>query len=174
MAEIYYRPDCSLTAAEDVDLRKLLSACFPLERRFSRQRFLNRCPEHRWLAFNSENRLVAHAAAHDLVLGASRGDLRVGGVAEVCVARDCRGTGLTRQMLAEIHVWLGAQGLSFAMLFGNPRVYGSSGYRVVTNALEMSGSLARRFNPFCGKPMVKALGDEEWPDGQINLRGPAF
>ena len=94
--------------------------------------------------------------------------MRIGGVAEVCVARGRRGCGLAKQLLATIDDWLRADGVPFAVLFGRPEIYRSSGYTPITNPLR-----PRRF-PFSRKAMVKVLADEAWPAGLIDLRGPGF
>ena len=43
--------------------------------------------------------MVAHLAIHDKVIGTTAGDLRVGGIAEVCVAAAQRGQGLVRRLM---------------------------------------------------------------------------
>ena len=66
-------------------------------------------------------------------------------------------------------------GVPFSFLFGNTKVYGSSGYVPVKNAL-------RHFDFACHEwlvrplpaAMVKLLGTTAWPEGEIDLRGPVF
>jgi GNAT superfamily N-acetyltransferase len=155
-------------------LRRLLFACFPHEPVFFTRRFVKLCPQHRWLVFAPTGEIVAHAAMHDKTLGTAQGDLAVVGIAEVCVASKYRGRGLAKELLETMHAWLRERGISHALLFGQPKVYASRGYVPITNELRADNSLARHWNPFCGKPLVKLLGDVLWPTGMIDLRGPTF
>ena len=107
-------------------------------------------------------------------LGRQCGEIQVGGVADVCVAADHRGMGLVKTMLGKIHDWMAARETPFAMLFGQPHVYASSGYAVIENELQASNSIARSWIPMKGKPMVKSLADIPWPSCRIDLRGPTF
>jgi len=174
---IEYLKDSEVDAALDQELRTLLSSCFrgPHNARFEHQRFFDQMPQHRWLIRDADGHLIAHLAMHDKVLGSTAGDLRVAGVAEVCVAQTHRGQGLVRRMLVAAEIWASAQEMSFAVLFGNHKIYESSGYVPVTNSI-------RRFKPDTGvwtlEPMpsfqVKPLGKVTWPEGDIDLRGPIF
>ena len=77
--------------------------------------------------------------------------------------------------MAEGNNWMIGQDMLFGTLLGDPRVYGSSGYRSVRNPI-------RYLNPKTGawlvEPMthflVKPLGSILWPEGEIDLRGPKF
>ena len=174
---VEYVEDRKVDAALDAELRALLSSCFlgEVNEVFRHQRFFNEMPSHRWLARDEEDRLVAHIAIHDKVIGTTAGDLRVGGIAEVCVAAAQRGQGLVRRLMAAGNDWMIGQGLLFGTLLGDPRVYGSSGYRSVGNSI-------RYLDPKTGvwlvEPMtnflVKPLGSVPWPEGEIDLRGPKF
>jgi predicted acetyltransferase len=133
------------------------------------------CPAHRWLARNDEGRLAAHLAVHDKIVGTSAGDLRVGGIAEVCVDPAHRGQGLARQLLALSDDWMTRQGIPFGILLGKQEVYGSSGYRQADNPVRYlvpsTGEwLEQSFSYFLFKP----LGAIPWPPGVIDLRGPKF
>jgi hypothetical protein len=77
-------------------------------------------------------------------------------------------------MLAAVHEWLPAEGIAFAMLFGHPRIYGSSGYFVIGNEVLCENTLLNQLNPFAGKPMVRCLTETSWPAGGIDLRGPKW
>ena len=62
-------------------------------------------------------------------------------------------------MLAEAHEWMRREGIPFAMLFGQPRVYASSGYTVIENPILAESSFVYHWNPFKGKAMVHLLGN---------------
>lgn len=118
--------------------------------------------------------MIGHLAVYEKRIGTTCGDLLIGGVAEVCVAAPYRGRGVLKKLLSEVHCWLAGRDFPFAMLFGRPKVYKSSGYELIQNELLASNSLSRHWNPFCGKPLVCKLSTQPWPEGMIDLRGPTF
>ena len=172
--EWIYRPDAAMADDEDRRLRRLLVSCFAYNPYFRFRRFHLERPAHHWLARNASGQFVAHGAVHEKALGTAHGEIRVGGVADVCVAADHRGRGILKTMLTTIHDWMAAREMPFSMLFGQPRIYASSGYAVIGNELRASNSIARRWIPTKGKPMVKALAGVPWPTCSIDLRGPTF
>jgi GNAT superfamily N-acetyltransferase len=172
--EWIYRPDAAMTEDEDRRLRRLLVSCFAYNPYFRFRRFHLERPGHHWVARNAAGQFVAHAAVHEKVLGTGSGEIRVGGVADVCVAADHRGLGILKTMLGTIHDWMAAREMPFSMLFGQPRIYASSGYVVIGNELHASNSIARRWFPTKGKPMIKSLAGILWPNCSIDLRGPTF
>jgi predicted N-acetyltransferase YhbS len=170
-----YLPDEAVTADLDGRLRSLLSACFP-DPCFSTRRYCHEMPAHRWIVEDERGGLAAHIAAHDKLIGLRNGDIRVLGIAEVCVRQDFRGHGLVRELVAAAHAWGRAEGFPYAMLFGRPEVYQSSGYTLIANPI-------RRFDSGRGEwetaPMDYAMicplhNPTPWPDGEIDIRGPLF
>ncbi|MEI9898323.1 MAG: GNAT family N-acetyltransferase [Chthoniobacter sp.] len=171
---IIYRSDETITDEEDGELRKLLFSCFSFNPIFLARRYFLQRPGHRWLAKSPAGEIVAHAALHEKIIGTEAGDLLIGGIAEVCVAPDHRGLGISKELLQSIDQWLRARGIAFAMLFGQPQVYASSGYAPMRNELRAGSLLGPHWNPFSGTPMIKALSSTVWPGGIIDLRGPSF
>jgi GNAT superfamily N-acetyltransferase len=175
--QLEYIEDRNVDAALDAELRGLLSTCFTGKTNeiFQHQRFFSVMPQHRWLARSSEGQLVAHLALHDKIIGTTVGDLRVGGIAEVCVTPSHRGQGLVRQLLALSDDWMTRQGVPFGILLGKQEVYGSSGYRQADNLVRYlvpsTGEwLEQSFSYF----LIKPFGAIPWPTGLIDLRGPKF
>ena len=174
---IEYIRDADVDAKLDADLRTLLSSCFTGEGSaiFARQRFFNEMPPHRWLVRDSAGQLVAHLAVHDKIIGTTIGDLRVGGLAEVCVTASQRGQGLVRRLVALSDQWMLAQDIPFGALLGDFRIYGSSGYRHIVNPIRY---LVPPSGEWKTEPMdyflIKPLGIIDWPHGLIDLRGPKF
>jgi len=167
--------DAEVSAAQDRELRHLLLASFPHEPVLLTRRYIHEAPAHRWLVRTAAGDLVAHTAVHDKVIFVGGRDLRIGGVAEVCVAHPYRGRGLVRRMLAEAHAWMQGEAIPFAMLFGQPKIYGSSGYAIIENPMVIQGSLIHQLNPFKGKPLVHAItATDPWPAGTVDLHGPTF
>lgn len=171
---IIFRLDADISATEDGELRRLLRACFPYETALITRRYVRQAPAYRWLVRNPSGELIAHLAAHDKIITVAGQKIRIAGIAEVCVASTHRGRGLVHRMLATAHAFLGAQCIPFAMLFGHPHVYTSSGYTVIANTIHCTTPILQHVNPFKGRPMVHRLGAEPWPQGPIDLRGPTF
>jgi len=171
---IVHRLDAEISGTEDHELRRLLLACFPYETVLLARRYIREAPAHRWLVRTAAGELIAHTAAHDKIVSAGGRDVRIGGFAEVCVAHHFRGQGLVGRMLGEAHAWMRREGIPFAMLFGQAKVYASSGYAVIENPIVAETSLRDHWNPFKGKPMIHAIAAQPWPAGPVDLRGPTF
>jgi len=173
---ISFFPDATVDSDGDARLRALLSACFT-DPCFRVRRFCHEMPGYRWLVTDpATGGWVAHLAGHDKVIGHPGGELRIFGVAEVCVLPDHRGRGHVRGLLAAAHSWASARRFPFAMLFGRREVYESSGYVAVDNPirrLQNDGSWDLTPMKFA---MARPLLDSAppWPDGLIDLRGPLF
>ena len=77
--------------------------------------------------------------------------------------------------MSEVHDWATAQGFAFALLFGAREIYAGSGYVEVRNPLRF---LSYQTGEWKTDPsavgMVRALGETQWPDGEVDLRGPKF
>lgn len=159
----------------DLELRKLLTICFTKAQDvvFREHRHFKEPPYHRWMIRNDDE-LIAHITIHDKIIEADDRTFRIGGIAEVCVHPDHRGQGHVKTMLAEVHNWLEQQAFDFAMLFGNPDVYTSSGYAVINNVFNESaddgGNIVRKRI----SPMIRLTGSDGWPSGDILLPGMTF
>ena len=156
----------------DLELRNLLTRCFtkPGDEIFRSQRYFEIPPCWRW-SVRSGDRLIAHAAAHDVGIDFAPGSFRILGIAEVCVDPDFRGRGLVRSMLGVAHEFGVGQGFDFAMLFGRPEIYRSCGYRAPSGRILVQGpdGHGRRRED----ALVRALSIDV-PIGDGELRGPAF
>jgi predicted acetyltransferase len=175
--QLEYIEDRNVNAELDAELRDLLSTCFTGKTNevFSHQRFFNEMPAHRWLARNDEGQLVAHLALHDKIVGTSAGDLRVGGIAEVCVVPSHRGQGIVRRLLALSDEWMIKQDIPFGILLGSQQVYGSSGYHHTDNVLRYHvPSTGEWREESISYFLIKQFGKVAWPSGLIDLRGPKF
>jgi len=154
----------------------LLSACFrkPCDAVFHDRRFFREPPRHRWLARDDAGRLVAQLAVHERAAMAGWRRIEVAGVAEVCVHPDYRGKGLVKTLFSAAHPWLAARRFAFAMLFGDPKVYASSGYTAVSNIIgeepDADGVLRRK----ALTPLVRPLASDPWPAEPVLLPGLVF
>ena len=170
--EVGYLADKNIDEAGDRELRGLLTTCFtkPQDVVFKTQRYFREPYHHRWIIRNEQGALIAHIGVHEKRIEAEGRSFRIGGICEVCVHPQDRGRGYVRSMLACVHAWLSEQGFPFAVLFGDPRVYGSSGYSVVDNLhLNEDG---KGWEPV--KAMMKEMLETRWPQGDVHLIGPQF
>lgn len=158
-----YLPDAAVDGALDAELRALLGLCFGNE--FKHKRYAFEMPPHRWL-FREEDRVVAHLAVHEKTFECDGTGVPFIGIAEVCVAPSHRNRGFVRAMLREAEAHFN---VPFAVLLGDPKVYGSSGYRPVGNVYLFKD--AAEPNP---DVLVKPLGSWLWPQSAVVIEGPPF
>ena len=174
---IEYIRDSNVDMYLDRSLRDLLCNCFtePIAKVFRECRYFKEPPSHRWLIQSEDTQLIAHVALHEKVVTASHQQIRVGGIAEVCVHPEYRGQGLVRQLLAAVHDWLRSKDYSFSILSGYPCVYTSSGYVSITNLYQEktldNDSVKLEPVPLA---IVCQLLDNKWPDDRVYLLGKSF
>lgn len=172
---VEYMPDEVVDEGLDRSLRDLLVECFANTPIFRERRFCHEPPAHRWWIRGQNREVVAHVAVHEKSVHTGEGPMAIGGVAEVCVHPLYRGRGYVRTLLVEAHALLRFRDIPFAVLFGHPRIYASSGYVSITNLCrdfpEETGGIIRRPADWA---MVLAVGDRHWPEEEVYLPGPAF
>ncbi len=170
--DIEYIPDDSVNDVLDQELRVLLTTCFtkPRDLVFRNRRYFREPYRHRWVIRDNQGKIVAHIGVHEKKVEAGGCMFRVGGIAEVCVHPDCRGKGYVRMMLQCVHGWLSEKGFTFAFLFGDPLVYGSSGYVQIGNLFHGGGEHGWKQV----KAMIRELSLTSWPSGDVHLPGPTF
>ena len=177
MPVIEFIEDSAVDATLDQQLRDLLSTCFtkPCDAVFRVHRHFHEPPRWRWFVRDAAGAVIAHIAVHDKRIGTATGELRLAGIAEVCVHPQHRGRGLVRDLLAAAHTWLAAHDVPVAMLFGDKKHYASSGYRNVANPIRFQNA---ETGVWTVEPsdwvMVKPLRTFDWPAGGVDLRGPTF
>lgn len=169
-----YLADASVDDGLDRELRALLSLCFtgPQDVVFRDRRYFKEPPRHRWIVRDDAGRLVAHVAVHEKMIEVGVRGRPIGGIAEVCVHPDHRGRGHVRAMLSDIHAWLAAREIPYAVLFGDPRVYASSGYIPAPNLMVLSETTGTW--EASSHAMARPLLADSWPAGAVRLIGPGF
>jgi predicted N-acetyltransferase YhbS len=167
-----YLPAEDIDDATEQELRRLLSTCYtrPGDEILKEQSHFGEPYPYRWIVRDGDGVIVAHMGVVEREVVAGEDVYRVGGVAAVCVHPDCRGRGHVRVMLRDAHAWMVQHGFDFAMLFGDPRVYGSSGYVNARITHEKQGSDERGQ----ATAMVCEITDTPWPSGPVHLRGFRF
>jgi predicted N-acetyltransferase YhbS len=171
-AQPQYLPDESVDDALDRELRGLLTTCFtkPQDTVFRHRRYFVEPYPHRWVIRDGRGTIVAHVGVHEKQVEAGGRTYRIGGIAEVCVHPDHRGNGYVRIMLQAVHNRLIKHGFIFALLFGDPRVYGSSGYVQVGNLYYGGGPDGWKQV----RGMVRQLSTTAWPTENVHLPGGKF
>ena len=165
--------DNRVDAQLDAHLRALLSESFPKDNTFRDRRYWKEIPSHRAILREPNGQLAGNVAIHRKVLGTSSGDLLIGGIADVCVRKDCRGRGYVRAMLSDVHNFLAKGDYPFAMLFGDRLVYSSSGYVNIDNPIRYVDDDRQVVKVF-DYAMIRPIRAQHWPAGEIDLRGPLF
>jgi GNAT superfamily N-acetyltransferase len=174
MDEIKYIADQDVDAEMDRKIRGLLISCFPDQPVFTKQRFYHEMPAHRWYIMEND-RMIAHVALHEKYINVNEKMLKTGGIAEVAVHPDARGRGYVRLLLQKAHNWQKNNGYSFSMLFGDSRVYSSSGYVTIDNPfLYYKHDKKEWVTEKIDCAMVACLENEKWPQGLVDLAGPMF
>lgn len=166
--------DADVGPAVDQALRDLLCVCFtkPHDAVFRARRYFKEPPAHRWIVRGRGTALLAHAAVHEREVECNGVRYSIGGIAEVCVHPDVRGQGLVRGLLTAIHPWLAAREVPFALLFGEPAVYQSSGYKKVDTLFvqcEEDGQWECSTHA-----MARSLLSRPWPSERVRLIGSRF
>ena len=172
----HYLPDAAVDAAQDAKIRALLTTCFtkPQDAVFQTQRYFREPYPHRWIIEDDHGAFIAHVGVHDKTIAAGGRTYRIAGIAEVCVHPDHRGQGHVRRMLRHIHRWLARRGFVFAVLFGAPKVYASSGYAGVDNLFHDEMDPDGRPHRKKIAAMAIPLSKTPWPRSRVLLPGPAF
>ncbi len=168
MQHVQFIKDEHVDEEMNKNLISILSTCFPHEPTFRTQRFFKEMPRYRWIV-NDGSKIVAHAAMHDKIVKTDIRDIRICGVAEVCVHPEYRGQGLVRKLLVKMHDFAKEQGIEYSVLFGDAKVYASSGYAKVDNIYSILA-------PETSEPsaMVCLLSTSPWPTAKVLVQGPLF
>lgn len=174
--KVEYLADSAVDAALDAEIRRLLTTCFtkPEDIVFKDQRYFREPYPHRWVIRDSKGSIIAHIGVHEKSVVAGGRTFQIGGIAEVCVYPEYRGRGFVKSMLACIHDWLIGHKFDFAVLFGDPRIYDSSGYVQVNNLVHDDETATGEKCTSPSPAMVRLLSETPWPDGSVYLPGPKF
>ncbi|HEX3773009.1 MAG TPA: GNAT family N-acetyltransferase [Polyangiaceae bacterium] len=172
-----YAREPDISAELDRELIELISSCFdqPHNAFFKARRYAQEQPLHRYMLRAANGQLAAHLAVHEKTISVAGEDVAIGGIAEVCVCVSERGRGHVRHLLERAHRGLRERGIEFSFLFGDPSIYGSSGYVHVQAPIRRLNHLTKHFEISPSQfALVKSLGARAWPEGWVDLRGPLF
>ena len=183
--------DVTVVAERDVmperqrEILLLQHAAFPGTGEFAYQRWY-RTPlsdDDLWFLARRGGQFIGSVRLLHRRITTVRGDLAIGGVANVCSHPSARGSGAARAcMLGAQQYIAGGTRTDFGMLFTGPKVrefYAKLGWRGVKNPLvyaDESGN-AVRVSPEaerCVMIFASSRPLEQWPEGEININGPAW
>jgi len=158
-------------------LQSLLQACFP---GYPSRSYFKLPPHFRYIAVTGSGDVAAQMGVEFRVIRAGDAVLRTFGVVDLCVAEGQRSRGLAGRLLAEVTGFSRSCGMAFIVLFADDdRLYARNGWARVTNRCSwvrindhVTLGLARQADT--GAMMVKALGEQPWPEGDVDLLGHLF
>ena len=173
--KVKYIRDIDVDEKLNLKLIDALTACFPDQPLFKKQRFYKELPQHRWFIEDGD-KIIAHVAVHEKVISTKIGNIKIAGIAEVLVHPECRRMGLAKMVLDEAHSWSILQRFEYAMLYyGEQNVYKSSGYRVIDNPIKYVDHITNEQKiDTSPEVMIKTLSGSIWPEGTIDLNGSTF
>ena len=157
-------------------LRALLQACFP---GYPSRSYFKLPPHFRYLAVTS-GVLVAQMGVELRVIRVGSTVLRTFGVVDLCVRANERSHGLAGRLLAEVTELARSCGLDFVILFADDaRVYTQGGWARVANPcswvkIHDHTTLGLATAEDTGALMVKRIGQQGWPIGEVDLLGHLF
>jgi predicted N-acetyltransferase YhbS len=158
-------------------LQSLLQACFP---GYPSRSYFKLPPHFRYLAMTSSGDVAAQMGVEFRVIRVGDTVLRTFGVVDLCVRASQRSRGLAGTLLTEVTELARSCGMAFIVLFADDdRLYARNGWTRVTNRCSwvridehVTLGLARQADT--GAMMVKALGEQPWPEGDVDLLGHLF
>jgi len=158
-------------------LQALLQTCFA---GYPSRSYFKLPPHFRYLAMTRSGTVAAQMGVEFRVIRVGDSVVRTFGVVDLCVKESQRSRGLAGRLLAEVTELARSCGMAFIVLFADDdRLYARHGWVRVTNRcswVRIDGhvtlGLARQADP--GAMMVKALGEQAWPEADVDLLGHLF
>jgi GNAT superfamily N-acetyltransferase len=136
-------------------------------------------PHFRYLAV-SDGKLTAQMGVELRVIRAGGNVVRTFGVVDLCVRRSERSRGLAGELLAELTEYARSCGMDFVILFADDsRLYEHNGWVRSDNPctwvkIHDHRTLGLAQAEATGALMVKAIGEQAWPEGEVDLLGHVF
>ena len=158
-------------------LQALLQTCFA---GYPSRSYFKLPPHFRYLAMTRSGTVAAQMGVEFRVIRVGDTVVRTFGVVDLCVEESQRSRGLAGRLLAEVTALARSRGMAFIVLFADDdRLYARNGWARVTNRCtwvrindHLTLGLARQEDT--GAMMIKALGQQPWPEGDVDLLGHLF
>ncbi|WP_315745388.1 MULTISPECIES: GNAT family N-acetyltransferase [unclassified Bradyrhizobium] len=157
----------------ETDVRELVNEAFPEGAPDELGQYYARHGHpHATLLVRSDERIVGHLAIYERQIRCGAEEVTVGLIGEVAVAASHRGRGHARALVDNAHGYLRQRQIPFSILFAfEPRVYASSGYRLIENETRFLGKDGTWQSGVYPGSMVAELMGRRWPDLQVDLCG---
>ena len=158
-------------------LQSLLQECFP---GYPGRSYFKLPPHFRYLAMTSGGGVAAQMGVEFRVIRVGDSVVRTFGVVDLCVTDSERSRGLAARLLAELTEFARSCGMEFVVLFADDdRLYARNGWARVTNRctwvrIHDHATLGIARQEDTGAMMVKAVGEQAWPEGDVDLLGHLF
>src|SRR5207247_2978153 len=158
-------------------LHSLLQTCFP---GYPSRSYFKLPPHFRYLAMTSGGGVVAQMGVEFRVIRVGDTVVRTFGVVDLCVTESERSRGLAGRLLAEVTEFARSCGMAFIVLFADDdRLYVRNGWARVTNRcswvrISDHATLGIAWQADPDAMMVKAVGEQSWPEGDVDLLGHLF
>jgi GNAT superfamily N-acetyltransferase len=136
-------------------------------------------PHFRYLAM-ADGKLAAQMGVELRVIRVGADVVRTFGVVDLCVSQSERSSGLASRLLAEVTEYARSCGMDFVILFADDsRLYDRNGWVRAANPcswLQINGhrTLGLTIAQDTNALMVKAIGEQPWPEGDVDLLGHLF
>ena len=159
------------------DLQSILQTCFP---GYPSRSYFKLPPHFRYLASTSGGGVAAQMGVEFRVIRVGDAVVRTFGVVDLCVRESERSRGLAGMLLAEVTEFARSCGMAFIILFADDdRLYTRNGWGRVKNRcswvrINDHATLGIAWHEDPGVMMVKAIGEQAWPDGDVDLLGHLF
>lgn len=136
-------------------------------------------PHFRYLA-TADGELAAQISVELRVIRIGDQVVRTFGVVDLCVSQSERSRGLAGRLLAELTEYARSCGMDFIILFADgSRLYDRNGWVSAGNRcswvkIHDHRTLGLAKAEAIGALMVKPIGDQPWPEGEVDLLGHVF
>jgi GNAT superfamily N-acetyltransferase len=169
--------EAEIGADLSVRLQSLLQACFA---GYPSRSYFKLPPHFRYIAMTGGGDVAAQMGVEFRVIRVGSAVLRAFGVVDLCVTESHRSQGLAGRLLDEVTGLARSCEMAFVVLFADDdRLYVREGWVRVTNRCSwvqindhVTLGLASQADP--GVMMVKAIGAQPWPEGDVDLLGYLF
>ncbi len=158
-------------------LQTLLQASFP---GYPDRSYFKLPPHFRYVAMTGSGDVAAQMGVEFRMIQSGGTVLRTFGVVDLCVAEGRRSRGLAGTLLTEVTGLARSCGMAFVVLFADDdRLYARNGWARVTNRcswvrIHDHVTLGLAGPEDTGVMMVKATGEQPWPEGDVDLLGHLF
>jgi predicted acetyltransferase len=174
MAELIEMTRAELGGSLEAEVRALLRQAFPDDPTIERDYYAPYEPSEMILLLREGHQVTGHLVAYRRVIAIGEETVEVGMIGGVAIAAHHRRQGHARALVERTHARFRQRALPFSLLFAfEPSVYASSGYRPMANTTRFLDSDSAWKTLVHRGGMYAELGDRNWPNLPIDLRGRA-